>query len=137
MKKLKQFKNDVKGFTLVEIIVVLLIIAILAAISIPTMIGYVNEARESEYIAQARTAYVAAQTVAIKRVAKEPGYNVKRIVKKDVKDYLGTNSKVDSFTIVTFEKEVITKIAVRVANEYEVTFQEDKEVVVKKDNKRP
>ncbi|MEF9920151.1 MAG: prepilin-type N-terminal cleavage/methylation domain-containing protein [Erysipelotrichaceae bacterium] len=137
MKKLKQFKNDVKGFTLVEIIVVLLIIAILAAISIPTMIGYVNEARESEYIAQARTAYVAAQTVAIKRVAKDPGYNVKRIVKKDVKDYLGTNSKVDSFTIVTFEKEVITKIAVRVANEYEVTFQEDKEVVVKKDNKRP
>ncbi|MEG2995438.1 MAG: prepilin-type N-terminal cleavage/methylation domain-containing protein [Erysipelotrichaceae bacterium] len=137
MKKLKQFKNDVKGFTLVEIIVVLLIIAILAAIAIPTMIGYVNEARESEYIAQARTAYVAAQTVAIKRVAKEPGYNVKRIVKKDVKDYLGTNSKVDSFTIVTFEKEVITKIAVRVANEYEVTFQEDKEVVVKKDNKRP
>ncbi|MEG0093445.1 MAG: prepilin-type N-terminal cleavage/methylation domain-containing protein [Erysipelotrichaceae bacterium] len=137
MKKLKQFKNDVKGFTLVEIIVVLLIIAILAAISIPTMIGYVNEARESEYIAQARTAYVAAQTVAIKRVAKEPGYNVKRIVKKDVKDYLGANSKVDSFTIVGFEKEVITKIAVRVAKEYEVTFQEDKEVVVKKDNKRP
>ncbi|MEG0574199.1 MAG: prepilin-type N-terminal cleavage/methylation domain-containing protein [Erysipelotrichaceae bacterium] len=137
MKKLKQFKNDVKGFTLVEIIVVLLIIAILAAIAIPTMIGYVNEARESEYIAQARTAYVAAQTVAIKRVAKEPGYNVKRIVKKDVEDYLGANSKVDSFTIVGFEKEVITKIAVRVAKEYEVTFQEDKEVVVKKDNKRP
>ncbi|MEG3039145.1 MAG: prepilin-type N-terminal cleavage/methylation domain-containing protein [Erysipelotrichaceae bacterium] len=137
MKRLKQFKKDVKGFTLVEIIVVLLVLVILAAISIPTMIGYVEEARESEYIAQARTAYVAAQTVAIKRVAKEPGYNVKRIVKKDVKDYLGTNSKVDSFTIVTFEKEVITKIAVRVANEYEVTFQEDKEVVVKKDNKRP
>ncbi|MEG0695026.1 MAG: prepilin-type N-terminal cleavage/methylation domain-containing protein [Erysipelotrichaceae bacterium] len=137
MKRLKQFKKDVKGFTLVEIIVVLLVIAILAAISIPTMIGYVEEARESEYIAQARTAYVAAQTVAIKRVAKDPGYNVKRIVKKDVEDYLGANSKVDSFTIVGFEKEVITKIAVRVAKEYEVTFQEDKEVVVKKDNKRP
>ncbi|MEG0290032.1 MAG: prepilin-type N-terminal cleavage/methylation domain-containing protein [Erysipelotrichaceae bacterium] len=137
MKRLKQFKKDVKGFTLVEIIVVLLVIAILAAISIPTMIGYVEEARESEYIAQARTAYVAAQTVAIKRVAKEPGYNVKSIDKKAVKDYLGANSKVDSFTIVGYEKEVITKIAVRVAKEYEVTFQEDKEVVVKKDNKRP
>lgn len=35
-----------KGFTLVEIIVVLVILAILAAIAVPSVIGYVNEAKE-------------------------------------------------------------------------------------------
>lgn len=34
-----------KGFTLVEIIVVLVILAILAAIAVPSVIGYVNEAK--------------------------------------------------------------------------------------------
>ena len=69
MNTLKKMKDNVKGFTLVEIIVVLLILAILAAIAIPSMLGYVNEARNSEYIAEARTGYVAAQTVATRQAA--------------------------------------------------------------------
>ena len=39
-----------KGFTLVEIIVVLVILAILAAIAIPSLIRYVNEAKDTHYI---------------------------------------------------------------------------------------
>lgn len=54
------------GFTLVEIIVVLLILAILAAISIPSMIGYVNKARESELIAEAHNVLVAGKAEATK-----------------------------------------------------------------------
>ena len=37
--------NNRKGFTLVEIIVVLVILAILAAIAVPSVLGYVEEAR--------------------------------------------------------------------------------------------
>ena len=40
-------KRKNKGFSLVEIIVVLLIIAILAAIAIPSCQGYLEESRES------------------------------------------------------------------------------------------
>ena len=53
-------KKAIRGFTLVEIIIVLLILAILSAIAIPTMLGMVKEARDSEKIAEARVGYVAA-----------------------------------------------------------------------------
>ncbi|WKY43841.1 prepilin-type N-terminal cleavage/methylation domain-containing protein [Eubacteriaceae bacterium ES2] len=56
-------KNQ-KGFTLVEIIVVLVIIGVLAAFTVPTMLGFVAEAKGKAYIAEAREVYVAAQAVA-------------------------------------------------------------------------
>ncbi|MGB4984756.1 MAG: prepilin-type N-terminal cleavage/methylation domain-containing protein [Erysipelotrichaceae bacterium] len=59
---MKNLKNK-KGFTLVEIVVVLAIIAILAAILIPTMNGFVNDAKSKQHIAEARAAYVAAQYI--------------------------------------------------------------------------
>ncbi len=49
-------KNAKKGFTLIEIIVVLVILAILAAAAIPTMNGFINEAKGKQYIAEARAA---------------------------------------------------------------------------------
>lgn len=65
---LLKLKNK-KGFTMIEMIVVLVIIAILAAAAIPTMIGYVNRARESGLISEARIGFVAAQSVATERKA--------------------------------------------------------------------
>ena len=49
-------KNAKKGFTLIEIIVVLVILAILAAAAIPTMNGFIDEAKGKQYIAEARAA---------------------------------------------------------------------------------
>ena len=51
-----------KGFTLVEIIVVLVILAILAAIAVPSVIGYVDEAKKSRYIQAAHSIYTVLQT---------------------------------------------------------------------------
>ena len=59
---MKKMRNK-KGFTLVEIIVVLVILAILAAASIPTMLGFVNDARQKAHIADARALMMAAQMV--------------------------------------------------------------------------
>lgn len=53
-----------KGFTLVELIVVLVILAILAAILVPALLGYIDRAKSSQDILNARNLYTAAQTVA-------------------------------------------------------------------------
>lgn len=71
MSALKKIKKD-KGFTLVEIIVVLVILAVLAAFTIPTMLGFVEEAKGKAYIAEAREVYVAAQATATEWTATDP-----------------------------------------------------------------
>lgn len=64
MEWIKKQISGKKGFTLVEIIVVLVVLAILAAFTIPTMLGFVSDAKGKAYIAEAREVYVAAQAVA-------------------------------------------------------------------------
>ena len=54
--------SDNKGFTLVELIVVLVILAILAAILIPALLGYIDEASTKQDILDAKNIMTAAQT---------------------------------------------------------------------------
>jgi prepilin-type N-terminal cleavage/methylation domain-containing protein len=58
-----------RGFTLVEIIVILAIIAILAAIAIPSLIGYIEKADESEVKQNLATCARAMQAWASERYA--------------------------------------------------------------------
>jgi prepilin-type N-terminal cleavage/methylation domain-containing protein len=57
-------RNRRKGFTLIEIVVVLVIVAILAAAGIPSIYGYVQQARERANLALARSVYVAVTAAA-------------------------------------------------------------------------
>lgn len=54
-------KKDKKGFTLIELIVVLVILGIVLAITVPAVTSYVNEAKEAKYLAQARSVFVVAE----------------------------------------------------------------------------
>ena len=50
-----------KGFTLVELIVVLAILAVLAAIMVPSLTGYIDKAKNTQLISIARSVYTAAR----------------------------------------------------------------------------
>lgn len=67
MKKMWEKKDSKKGFTLVELIVVLVILAVLAAIMVPSLIGWINKAKEKQHILEARNVYLATQTVVFER----------------------------------------------------------------------
>ena len=54
----KKEKNTCKGFTLVELIVVLVILAILAAFMIPALIQYIERSLEASDLIEVRAAYV-------------------------------------------------------------------------------
>lgn len=72
MKKTMQKLKDKKGFTLVEVIVVLVILAILAAIAIPALTGYISKAQEKAATSEARTVFVAVQTLASDQFVENP-----------------------------------------------------------------
>lgn len=55
-------KSD-KGFTLVELIITITILVILAAVLVPSMIGWVDRAKGKTYAVEARAVYLAAQTI--------------------------------------------------------------------------
>lgn len=62
-ERLEQFRKDRGGFTLVEMIVVLVIIAILASLMLGALNGYIDKAKEKEVIADCRSVVLAASTV--------------------------------------------------------------------------
>ncbi len=68
-----------KGFTLAELIVVLVILAILAAILVPSMISWIDEANRKSIITEARSAYVATQTVA-SQIYGEKGFERNQVI---------------------------------------------------------
>lgn len=62
-EKIRKMKNK-KGFTLVELIVVL---AILAALLVPALTGYIDRARKEAIVAETRSCVMAAQTIAAEK----------------------------------------------------------------------
>ncbi len=54
-------KSDKKGFTIMEMLIVVAIIAVLAAIAIPTFNGALTKSKEAADVANVRAAYAAMQ----------------------------------------------------------------------------
>ena len=61
MRKHHSQKNTNAGFTLVELIVVLVILAVLAAILIPALLGWIDKARRKQDVLEAKNCLTAAQ----------------------------------------------------------------------------
>ncbi len=62
-ERLKAHARDTHGFTLVELIVVLVIIALLAAAAGPAFLGYLDKAKMNSTLNDAKKIYLAAQSM--------------------------------------------------------------------------
>ena len=73
-----KMKQNKKGFTLIELVVVMCIIAILASALIPQISGYITEAKKMKVLDQSRTVVMAVDS-----------YNLKNMVKLNDSDTIG------------------------------------------------
>lgn len=92
--------NKTKGFTLVELLIVIVVIAILAAISIAAYNGVSNKARDGERLASARDIINAAATYNSEKghwptIAELGSFNTIRL-SSQIKSRLGTTAPTPS-----------------------------------------
>lgn len=74
---MKKLKNS-KGFTLMEMLIVVAIIAVLVAIAIPTFTNQLEKAREATDLANLRGAYAQVMAAALTNSAEDASINLKR-----------------------------------------------------------
>ena len=68
-KRSEMINRQNKGFTLVELIVVMVILTVLAAILVPSLLGWIDEARGKQYVLSARSLYMSAQAIESEKYA--------------------------------------------------------------------
>lgn len=132
LKKLQK-KSNKKGFTLVEIIVVLVILAILAAIAVPSVLGYVNEAKDEKYIQEAHSIYTVIQTEEAKYKATE---NVDDLTKFSYGEHATTKEKSTGVVQKAWDMTDIEVLKItRTGDTYTVKWNEDNKGITATINK--
>ena len=88
MNLVERLKQDKKGCTLIEMIVVIVIIGILLAILIPGIVRYIDKAKEKQVMVNARSAYLDIQSLALEEYGKQ-GATIDTVKGKIKRDWIG------------------------------------------------
>lgn len=97
LEKRRSLVKNKKGFTLIELIVVIVIIGILAAVLIPRMTGFTKKAQGTEALVHAKQVATAYDSLA----AEKPGNSYTDINENDVRDL----ANVPNTTTITLKSD--------------------------------
>lgn len=101
-RKLKILIKNPSGYTMMELITVIVVIALLAAILIPGYLHFIDDAKKDAVIAEARTIYLAAQIRATEFKSAETEENPYRIPDaNDLRDLVGPDNLYQGVTKLT------------------------------------
>ena len=106
--------KDNKGFTLVELIVVLVILAILAAILVPSLIKYIDEAKDKDKVVTAKALMTAIQSEMANCYAKynpDGTKDASNFIGEPVKKLKGSDDDPD-MTGTIFKQNVFKKVGI-------------------------
>ena len=93
MSQIIKFKKKKKGFTLIELVAVVAIMGILATVFVPKITGYMNEAKKTRVMDQARKVVMAVDTYEMKQNKAFSGSKVSDVISNNItKEYLGGSS---------------------------------------------
>lgn len=89
-------KQSKKGFTLIEMIVVIVIVAILVALAVPSVLGYVRDAKDTQFMSTARLVYQKVNEYAFEEIARNGIKNgdnnsTGKIIDSKIKEYYFLN----------------------------------------------
>ncbi|WP_226583397.1 prepilin-type N-terminal cleavage/methylation domain-containing protein [Halobacillus litoralis] len=103
MKKLRELLKNEKGFTLVELLAVIVILGIIAAIAVPAIGGIIGDTKEDAHNANAlsllesaRLAYASGEDVATITGSDGSGYTAEKLVNKGYLDVAPQNPETNS-----------------------------------------
>ena len=120
-KRMTNLKNNKKkGFTLIELVVVIAIMAILALIMVPNLTAYINKAEVSKIQANLKNVHTAAEIVEQAEPESVTDADKTAYLAK-VKEYSNVDVATDGYTIVATDDDLI-KVSITVG---EVTHSFD------------